>query len=261
MKKRIRMQVLSLLLVCALVGTAFVPAVSALKSTDESTSIQQLAGLSGINLKYFDSKDLKSEKIGQRTYFSSTISYEAEAEVDGALKEVKGTDHVQGYINDDGTYHVTSSGQNGNVIVDLCIINESDLSRTYRYSRDVLKDGKVSRSESLQIVPRSAVSSVKLSKNMLLSTDGKTKVDLPSAAPPGAIKVMDDVRASDLKYGSAIVGVLLGLLGFPEAGALFEILSIAMEKVEDYDVDLSDVYIDIYVWGTRGYAEVDYFYS
>jgi hypothetical protein len=261
MKRRIGMQALSLLLVCALVGTAFVPAVSAFKSNEESASIQQLAGLSGINLKHFDSKDLKFEKVGQRTYFSSTISYEAEAEVDSTLKQVKGTDQVQGYFNDDGTYHVTSSGQNGDVIVDLCIISESDHSKTYQYSREVTKDGKTSRSESIQVMPKSAVPSAAFSEYMLLGSDGKTKVDLPSMAPSGAIKVLDDVRASDVKYGSAILGVIAGLLGQIEIAAVLELAAIALDMIEDYgEVDLKDVYLDFFLITTGSYAEVDYFY-
>ncbi|HPD11513.1 MAG TPA: hypothetical protein PLN56_11030 [Methanoregulaceae archaeon] len=258
-----RLSGVSLLFVVLMVsGATLVPAVSASKVTEQHASIEQLAAANGILLKHFDSKDLVFEKVGQRMYFSGTIAYEAEAEVGGTLNQVKSTDLVQGYLDQDGTYHVTSSGQDRSIVIDVQLIDESEQSKTYLCSQQVIEGDEKSCSNQVFTVPRSYKTQVELAGVTYLSDGDKIRVDLPSAAPYGSIKVLDDVKASQVQQGSTLVAIILTALGLPEVGAVFQLLALALEAIADYgEVDMSDIYVDFFITlGGTAYAEVDYFY-
>lgn len=194
-------------------GLTLVPEVSASKEAEQRTLIKQLAATNGIFLKKFDSENPIFEKVEQKTYFSSTIAYEAEADVDGTVNRVTDTDRVRGYFNQDGTYHVISSGQDRSVSIDMRLIGESVQCKAYLYSQRVIEGGKESYLDQMITVPKSDTGQIASADITQLRDGGRTLVNLASAEPPDSIPVLDDVRESDTRYGALIVDVIAAALG------------------------------------------------
>ena len=263
MKLKLGMRVLSLLLVFALIGAMFVPAVSA---ESDRRFEEELLKNAGIKVNNLDTESLEYEVIGDKTFIHGNIKFDAEAGIGGKSEKIVANQEVNGYYCNDGSFHIESVGSKFRSVTDAQLVFEDSDSIKFRIEQSVTKNGVTEKSSDIVTYEKKGTDTKK--SNELITTSenlksGKTKIDIPSAAPSGATLIFNDIRYSDVKWGAAALAVIATYFGVLP-GVIIGLIAVALAAAEDYgDVDGDDIYLDFWTPGYGGqmiYVEIDYLY-
>lgn len=129
------------------------------------------------------------------------------------------------------------------------MVSESSDAITLKIEQMVVKNGVVKASSDVVTLPKAerpdiddlgGVSSIGL-------TSGKTKIDLPSMAPPGSTLVFNDVQYFYLLHGTVALAAIATYFGVLPA-VILGLVAAALNALADYgDFDPEDCYLDVWL--------------
>ncbi|WOX58387.1 hypothetical protein [Methanoculleus receptaculi] len=246
MNRNIGMRALSVLLAMLQVSVAMVPAVAA---QSEKRFEEELLQNMGIKVNSIDTELCDYKTVGDTVFFNGNVKFDAESGVSGKFERIYADQQVSGYYSKNGSYHIESVGTNYRSAIDAQVISESSDAITLKIEQVVVKNGVVKVSSDIVTLPKTerpdindfgGVSSIGL-------TSDKTKIDLPSMAPPGSTLVFNDVQYFYLVYGTAALAVVAAYFGVLPA-VILGLAAVALEAAADYgDFDTEDCYLDVWL--------------
>ena len=278
MKQNRGIRAFSLLLAFLLVSMAFMPVVSA--ESQKASWQRVVLEKSGFTVNNLEQTITSTEKSADKVVYSGTYKIDVEKTIDGQLKRLNTAGTFTTSIDADGsmrmecysdtpTSGIKGDGADLSFVSDIKKIGEADGKRQYLVNQQITVDGKTHDTQSTLEVPvntQTDVSSklIDAEKGML----AKTKYDLPSNAPWGSILVFNDVQASQIIGGAAILGVIAAYFG----GAPGVILLMCIEIIDRIPalvgVAQEDIYVDIWfitwlapLFPNNMFMEVDYYYK
>ena len=244
------------------VCTAFVPVASA---GGQSRLEQEMLQMANITVNSLDTQLIDYWKVDDKLFFEGIVNFDAESNFEGTLKRIVADQDVNGYVCDDGSYHIESIGKGYTSTIDARKVLEDPDSVTYKVDQTVVINGVQKTTSDSVIVPKNqneeAIALPPIESGGVASARGM--VDLPSLAPPGSILIFNDIRYSDLMWGSAALAIIASYFGVVP-GVVAGLVAVALQAIpEYYDFDPDDVYLDVWLTPNPSqimYAEVDYLY-
>lgn len=258
----------AILIALLVVSLSFMPAASA---KAETAWCEHILNSEDININDFDVELNEYEKIGDDLYYNGIFKIDIEKKSDGKAKKIKATGTITEIIKADGSINIEYLGDNFNIVMDLSPLEEKE-SVLYNYELSLNIDGESKTTREIIEVPikqldnnnlQEVVSSSEETQFSLVSST-KTKIDIPSAAPLGAVLIHNNLQYADLMATIGIVGAIATVIGCEPALVVTVVLEAVLYAIPEYaEIDPHDIYIDIFVAPLPAnalYVEVDYFY-
>ncbi|WP_292521439.1 hypothetical protein [Methanoculleus sp.] len=246
MNRNIGMRALSALLAVLLVSVAMVPAVAA---QSEKRFEEELLQSMGIKVNSIDTELRDYKKVGDTIFFNGNVKFDAESGISGKFERIYADQQVSGYYSENGSYHIESVGTSYSSVIDAQVVSESSDAITLKIEQMVVKNGVVKASSDTVTLPKterpdlddlSGVSGIGL-------TSDKTKIDLPSMAPPGSTLVFNDVQYFYLLHGTVALAAIATYFGVLPA-VILGLVAAALNALADYgDFDPEDCYLDVWL--------------
>jgi hypothetical protein len=269
------MKGLSMLFALLLVSITFMPIVSA-KTQSQGWESQFLEN-SGYTVNTFEQTITSSETLGNQIIYSGNYKIDVQKNIDGTVKRLNTEGVFKEIINADGSVRIEcisnapkdngkGEGNNFNLVTDLKKIGEVDGKTRYQVNQQISADGKNHVAQSTFDVPKQQTG-VATVPDAAMKTLSKTKYDLPSHAPAGAILVYHDIQASQLMSGAVILSLIAAYFGGAPGVLLAFVIQIIDAVPALLGVAKEDIYVDVFLipWASSFpdniYMEVDYYYK
>lgn len=256
------LQIVPVLIALMVVCTAFVPVASA---GGQSRLEQDMLQMANITVNSLDTQLIDYWKVDDTLFFEGFVNFDAESNIQGTVKRIVADQDVHGYVCDDGSYHIESIGEDRSSTIDARKVLEDPDSVTYRVDQTVIVNGVVKTTSESVTVPKNQ-NEEDIAPSPIESggeASARAFVDLPSLAPPGSILIFNDIRYSDLMWGSTALAVIASYFGVVP-GVIVGLVAVALQAIpEYYDFDPDDVYLDVWLTPNPSniiYVEVDYLY-
>jgi len=263
MNGNIGMRALSVLLAVLLVSVAMVPAVAA---QSEKHFEEELLQNMGIKVNSIDTELCDYKKVGDTIFFNGNVKFDAESGISGKFERIYADQQVNGHYSENGSYRIESVGTNYRSVIDAQVVSESSDAITLKIEQMVVKNGVVKASSDIVTLPKTESPDINdLRVSSIGLTSDKTKIDFPSLAPSGSTLVFNDVKYSDLMWGTAALAAIAMLFGVVP-GVILTLVAVALQAIPDhYDFEPGDCYLDIWLVpephpSAPILVEVDYIY-
>lgn len=262
MKRNKGMQLSAVLVVIMVVSMVFVPAVSA---KAEKSKYDVLLNSYGITVNDFETKITEQYQIGDQLVFSGDFKLDVEHNIDDKLKSIKSKGTFDGVLEADGSTHIEYNGEDFKSEFDIVKIGESIDDFTYQMSQISTYKGNKKIIEDTLEVPKQNINTISNPDDSGTVNALLTKYDLTSYAPPGSIKIYNDLPYPELVTDIALLGTIIAFvpgIGLTIAG-LIAICVAALLCIPNWiDVDPENIYVDVFFVPipTSIYVEVDYLY-
>lgn len=248
--------------VLLIVGMAFVPAVSA---KAEKSKYGDYLNSYGITVNDFETKITEQYKSGNQLVFSGYFKLNVENNIDDKSKNIKSKGTFNGVLEADGSTHIEYNGEDFKSEFDIVKIGESIENFTYQMSQIITYKGNTKKIEEIFDVPKQNINTISNPDDSETVNAFLTKYDMPSYAPPGSIKIYNDLPYPELVADIALLGAIAALIpgGGLTIAALIGIIVAALWCIPNWiDVDPENIYMDVFFVPIPPsiFVEVDYLY-